>query len=238
MVEVKKYIHQGKNLKRFRDFLGIKQERLAYELGDTWNQKKISLLEQKEIIEPETLNHISEIIQVPIKLLKNFDASQAIELLTNMLAHEVSESDGVFYYGDRPIEIQKPDYVPLLPLSSRARAIDKSDFNYFDSSYTKIQSPVTGADFATILSNDGLGSEFPDGAIAYFKSIDPELFIEWGKVYAVSTKNGLIIKRLKPGSLPRSLLCFSSEKSSKSFEILRITPIMQFYKAVACTSIK
>ncbi len=28
--------------------LGIKQEALAFELGDDWNQKKVSLLEQKE----------------------------------------------------------------------------------------------------------------------------------------------------------------------------------------------
>jgi hypothetical protein len=31
---------------------GIKQEALTYELGDDWNQKKISLLEAKETIEP------------------------------------------------------------------------------------------------------------------------------------------------------------------------------------------
>ncbi len=33
-------IHQGRNVKRFREMLGIKQEALALELGDDWNQKK------------------------------------------------------------------------------------------------------------------------------------------------------------------------------------------------------
>ena len=42
-----KKIHQGRNIKRFREMLGIKQDALAYELGEDWNQKKISLLEQK-----------------------------------------------------------------------------------------------------------------------------------------------------------------------------------------------
>ena len=46
--DMSKTIHQGRNVKRFREMLGIKQEGLAYELGDDWNQKKISLLEQKE----------------------------------------------------------------------------------------------------------------------------------------------------------------------------------------------
>lgn len=36
-----KKIHEGRNVKRFREMLGIKQEALAFELGDDWNQKKI-----------------------------------------------------------------------------------------------------------------------------------------------------------------------------------------------------
>ena len=48
-------IHQGRNVKRFREMLGIKQEALASELGDDWNQKKISLLEQMETIDDNLL---------------------------------------------------------------------------------------------------------------------------------------------------------------------------------------
>jgi hypothetical protein len=38
------------NLKRFREMLGIKQG-LTYKPGGDWNQKKISALEQKEIVD-------------------------------------------------------------------------------------------------------------------------------------------------------------------------------------------
>ena len=48
-------IHQGRNVKRFREMLGIKQEALAFDIGGDWNQKKVSLLEQKEIIEDALL---------------------------------------------------------------------------------------------------------------------------------------------------------------------------------------
>ena len=48
---MEKTIHHGRNVKRFREMLGIKQEGLAIELGEDWNQKKISQLGQKEIIE-------------------------------------------------------------------------------------------------------------------------------------------------------------------------------------------
>jgi len=40
-------IHEGRNVKRFREMLGIKQDALAADLGDDLNQQKISLLEQK-----------------------------------------------------------------------------------------------------------------------------------------------------------------------------------------------
>ena len=41
-------IHEGRNVKRFREMLGIKQDALAADLGDDWNQQRVSLLEQKE----------------------------------------------------------------------------------------------------------------------------------------------------------------------------------------------
>lgn len=42
-------VHQGRNVKRFREMMGIKQEALAAQLGGDWSQKKISLLESKRI---------------------------------------------------------------------------------------------------------------------------------------------------------------------------------------------
>ncbi|MCW3105800.1 MAG: helix-turn-helix domain protein [Segetibacter sp.] len=41
-------IHQGRNVKRFREMLGIKQEGLAYELGDEWTQKRMIAAGTKE----------------------------------------------------------------------------------------------------------------------------------------------------------------------------------------------
>ena len=76
-------IHQGRNIKRFREMLGIKQEALAFDLGDDWNQKKISTLEQKEIIEDSLLQKISEVIKIPVDAFKNFDEEQAINIISN-----------------------------------------------------------------------------------------------------------------------------------------------------------
>ncbi|PJJ10693.1 helix-turn-helix protein [Flavobacterium sp. 1] len=76
-------IHQGRNVKRFREMLGIKQEALAFDLGNDWNQKKISLLEQKDVIEDDILNQISNSLKIPVEAFQNFDEDQAINIISN-----------------------------------------------------------------------------------------------------------------------------------------------------------
>ncbi len=44
-----KKIHQGRNIKRFHEMLVIKQEALAFELGDDWNQKRFRFWNKKKL---------------------------------------------------------------------------------------------------------------------------------------------------------------------------------------------
>ncbi len=76
-------IHEGRNVKRFREMLGMKQEALAYELGDDWNQKKVSLLEQRELIDMPLLEQISAVLSIPVEAFKNFDEEQAVNIIAN-----------------------------------------------------------------------------------------------------------------------------------------------------------
>jgi hypothetical protein len=85
--------------------LGIKQEALAYNLGNDWNQKKISMLEQKDVIEDEILNQISDALKIPVEAFQNFDEEQAVNIISNTFGeHAFSNS---FNYGTiniHPIE--------------------------------------------------------------------------------------------------------------------------------------
>jgi transcriptional regulator with XRE-family HTH domain len=78
-----KKIHEGRNVKRFREMLGIKQDALAADLGDDWNQQKISLLEQKETIDPALLQQISSALKIPSEAIQNFDEEQAVNIISN-----------------------------------------------------------------------------------------------------------------------------------------------------------
>ncbi len=91
-----KKIHQGRNIKRFREMLGIKQEALAFELGDDWNQKKVSLLEQKEIVESDVLAQVAQILKVPAEAIENFDEEQAINIISNTATFDNCQQPAFF----------------------------------------------------------------------------------------------------------------------------------------------
>lgn len=92
-------IHEGRNVKRFREMLGIKQDALAANLGDDWNQQKISLLEQKETIEPALLQQISAALKIPVEAIQNFDEEQAVNVIANTFSsHDNSTLNAVNPY--------------------------------------------------------------------------------------------------------------------------------------------
>lgn len=97
-------IHQGRNVKRFREMLGIKQDVLAYELGDDWNQQKISLLEQKETIETTLLEQISVVLKIPVEAIENFNEEQAVNVIANTFHDEAFIGNSGGTYNINPIE--------------------------------------------------------------------------------------------------------------------------------------
>ena len=76
-------VHHGKNIKRFREMLGMKQEALAIELGKDWTQKRVSLLESRENIESPLLSVVAKALKVPEDALKTFDDESAINIISN-----------------------------------------------------------------------------------------------------------------------------------------------------------
>lgn len=75
--------------------LGIKQEALAYELGEECNQKKISLLEQKEEVDTPLLEQISQKLHIPVEAFRNFDEEQAVNIISSTFN---DQSNGYNYY--------------------------------------------------------------------------------------------------------------------------------------------
>jgi transcriptional regulator with XRE-family HTH domain len=80
---MEKKIHHGKNIARFRQMLGMKQDLLASIMGDDWTQIKISRLEAKEEIEDGILDDVARALKIPVDAIKNFDEEAAISIVAN-----------------------------------------------------------------------------------------------------------------------------------------------------------
>ena len=80
---MEKKIHQGKNIARFRQMLGMKQDVLVTRLGGDWTQKKVSLLEAKDEIDEQLLNEVAKALNIPPDAIKNFDEDAAISIVAN-----------------------------------------------------------------------------------------------------------------------------------------------------------
>ncbi|WP_294961896.1 helix-turn-helix transcriptional regulator [uncultured Flavobacterium sp.] len=112
-------IHQGRNVKRFREMLGIKQEALAYDLGEDWNQKKISMLEQKDVIEDSLLKQISNSLKIPVEAFKNFDEDNAVNVIANTFGDNACVGNPNSTFNFNPIEEVKKLHEEKIALFER-----------------------------------------------------------------------------------------------------------------------
>jgi len=76
-----KRVHHGRNIKRFREMWGLKQDGLAAKLGPDWTQKKVSQVEASEVVEAHLLRQIAEALKVPSEAIENFTEEVAHNFL-------------------------------------------------------------------------------------------------------------------------------------------------------------
>ncbi|MFT3703021.1 MAG: helix-turn-helix transcriptional regulator [Agriterribacter sp.] len=76
-------VHLGRNIKRIREILKVKQQTLATQLGEDWNQKKISQLEDKEVIDDALIAEVAKALNVPVEAIKEYDEQSHILNIQN-----------------------------------------------------------------------------------------------------------------------------------------------------------
>lgn len=85
--------HQGRNIAKWREILGLTQEQLAERMNLT--QNRISILENKESIPESTLTEIANALGVPVELIKEYDHNtnicNYITYVTNNNTNNVSD---------------------------------------------------------------------------------------------------------------------------------------------------
>ncbi|HEY4149372.1 MAG TPA: helix-turn-helix transcriptional regulator [Chitinophagaceae bacterium] len=78
-------VHEGYNVKRIREIMGVKQDALAVGLGLT--QQAVSLLEQKEALDKDMLEKIAKVLKVTPEAIKNFAPDSAVNIISNTVTN-------------------------------------------------------------------------------------------------------------------------------------------------------
>lgn len=95
-----KVIHEGRNVKRIREILGIKQDALAMELG--LSQQAISALEQKEVIDEKILLDVANVLKVPVDAIRGFSEDAAVNYINTF--NDSSKADFNYNCTFNPLE--------------------------------------------------------------------------------------------------------------------------------------
>jgi transcriptional regulator with XRE-family HTH domain len=91
-------VHEGRNVKRIREMLGVKQEALAMDLGIT--QQAVSQLEQKEALDKEMLEKVANALKVSPEAIKSFSEDNVINIFSNTYSDHASS----IYNNFNPLE--------------------------------------------------------------------------------------------------------------------------------------
>ncbi|SHE87821.1 helix-turn-helix domain-containing protein [Dysgonomonas macrotermitis] len=81
----KKIIHHGRNIRLGRNWKGVSQETLAFNLG--MSQKQISEIESKETVDDIILEQIAASLVIPVDFLKSYNMDEAINM-HNLTLHD------------------------------------------------------------------------------------------------------------------------------------------------------
>ncbi len=78
--------HHGRNIKRLREMLGIKQEVLA--TGLAMSQQNISLLEQRKSIDNETIEQVASLLCIPANAIRNMTDESTLSYIQSLSGNE------------------------------------------------------------------------------------------------------------------------------------------------------
>ncbi|HVB04212.1 MAG TPA: helix-turn-helix transcriptional regulator [Chitinophagaceae bacterium] len=93
---IPKTVHQGRNIRHFRELRGIKQESFAAELH--MSQQNLSRIEQTALLDEQTLLLVSGALGVNPETIRNFDPDSAINLINNIHDNKFDNSSTAMIY--------------------------------------------------------------------------------------------------------------------------------------------
>lgn len=130
-------------------------------------------------------------------------------------------------------------YVPLLPIAATGGQLTEFTDGVIPSNCEQVRSPFDRAELAVPVRGDSMSPEYPNGSIVFVRRINPDAFVEWGKVYVLCTCNGDIVKEVHPADDHQHIICRSLNpfKPVADFQVLT-TDIYSWWIVLGCVSRK
>lgn len=88
-----KNVHQGANIRKLRQLVGMKQTTFGELLG--MNQQSVSRLEQKRVLEEDTLFKVANILHVAPEIIRNLEENPTSIVIENNTFQAGSSNVGV-----------------------------------------------------------------------------------------------------------------------------------------------
>ena len=127
--------------------------------------------------------------------------------------------------------------VRLIPFEARGGMIGDFVDGVMDYDCEMVVSPIKGVDFAMTVTGDSMAPEYNPGDRILIKRIDPNLFIEWGRVYVLDTPNGAVIKKLERSDEPGYVTCISINPEVSPFQV-NVNAVRGWYRVLMVMSMK
>lgn len=127
--------------------------------------------------------------------------------------------------------------VRLLPYEARGGAIGDFLDGVHDYDCETVISPLPKADFAMEIVGTSMAPEFSPGDRILIRRVDPNIFIEWGRVYVLDTDNGAVIKQIRKTDDPEVVECVSLNPDFQPFTI-SVSDIRGWYRVLMVMSMK
>lgn len=128
----------------------------------------------------------------------------------------------------------------LLPMSAMGGSLSGfAEPGVYLQNCEAIVSPIENVDFAITVYGESMSPEYPSGSRILIKKINPDIFIDWGKVYVLDTPNGVVVKEVHEAKIEGYISCHSinTDPKFKPFDI-PMNEIFGMYRVLMCLSAK
>jgi transcriptional regulator with XRE-family HTH domain len=212
------------NLRLFRKANNLTQDAVAEYLGVT--KGFISQVENGKVALPE--DKMRKLLDNPAWSVEEYK-KMAVTLMAAKI--EAVEKSVAGEDGDAPQRVR------LIPYEARGGMIGDFVDGVREYDCEMVVSPIKGVDFAMTVTGDSMMPEYYPGDRILIKKIDPNIFVEWGKVHVLDTPNGAVIKKLQKAESPEYVECVSLNPEYQSFTI-PVNQIRGWYRVLMVMSMK